>query len=207
MNASQPAKQNFPAFIRSELDDLRLTPPQFRIYCHICRRGDCFDSIPTMARVCCVNAKTARAALRGLAQAALIEVTLRTGQSTIYKPSPMSQWKRQPLAYNGRGRNATPPKMRGGTPTLKRHTHPSHFRPDKGSPIEGTPPEGKGPPSNADKISLEHELQRLEAQLKHVEDFAVQGPFGPRYNCNEQAERQRLRKRRDEIKQELGWIA
>lgn len=72
-----------PAFIHSALDDYGLTMAQFRLFCHIARRGDCYESVPKMAKHCRMREETAYAALKFLEDHSLVFVQRRQGQSSV----------------------------------------------------------------------------------------------------------------------------
>lgn len=68
-----------PAFIHSKLDELKLTPVQFRVYCHATRRaggadGMYFESVPNCARHCKIRIPTARKAIAKLVDLGLLKL-------------------------------------------------------------------------------------------------------------------------------------
>lgn len=73
------------AFIPAWLDDFGLSASVFRIYCHISRRGQCYDAIPMIARVCRLNANTVKKGLRELVERKLVAKLQRSGKTTIYR--------------------------------------------------------------------------------------------------------------------------
>jgi hypothetical protein len=80
------------SFIHSSLDDYGLLPSQFRIYCHIARRGECYSSAPNIARHCRMNRDTVWAALKFLSGKKLIHGEPRQGRPTLYTVTPVSTW-------------------------------------------------------------------------------------------------------------------
>lgn len=83
-----------PAWISAAMDDAGLTPHEFRVLAHVCRRaGDgsngrgCDASVASMARVCAMKADTLRGCLQGLAERGWLECTTRPGKPTEYRPS------------------------------------------------------------------------------------------------------------------------
>jgi hypothetical protein len=64
------------AFLAAELDDLGLDPYTFRVWLHLCRRANnevrAFPSIPDMADVCKMSARSVQRALQVLDQAGFI---------------------------------------------------------------------------------------------------------------------------------------
>jgi DNA-binding MarR family transcriptional regulator len=53
-------------FIPAWLDDYGLNPAQFRIVCHVARRGACGDSIQTISQICRMDPQTVKRAIRDL---------------------------------------------------------------------------------------------------------------------------------------------
>jgi len=79
-------------FIPAYLDDYQLSVDEFRLYCHISRRGDCFESVYDMARFIGVSERTARSALNVLMRAGLVEREARGYQLYIYRTCAYSNW-------------------------------------------------------------------------------------------------------------------
>ncbi len=91
---NQKSKPDFsPCFIHSALDKYGLTPVQFRVFCKISSRGECFESARTMAKGCKMNADTLWAAIKFLESNRLITRKVRFGQTSILTINPVSQWK------------------------------------------------------------------------------------------------------------------
>jgi len=78
------------------LDEYGLDPMEYRLYSHIVRRAGkdgCFESIPRMAKICLMNEKTLRKALRVLIAAGLVKIAQqRQGKTTIYRITHSSEW-------------------------------------------------------------------------------------------------------------------
>ncbi|MBD2255180.1 helix-turn-helix domain-containing protein [Nostoc parmelioides] len=89
-------RNNFVIAVSSLLDEYGLDPMEYRLYSHIVRRAGkegCFESIPNMARICLMNEKTVRKALRVLIAAGLIQIAQqRQGKTTIYQITHSSEW-------------------------------------------------------------------------------------------------------------------
>lgn len=81
------------AFIRGELDDRGLSASQFRVFCRIARRGDCWEPIPKFARGCRLNEGTVTTALNFLCDCRLIKKMSRPGRTSIFKINPISLWE------------------------------------------------------------------------------------------------------------------
>lgn len=96
-HAAEDQRDDMPVFIHSELDDLGLTPFEFRAYAHLARRvndrsGTYYESLEEGARVCRMNVKTYRAALAGLVNRRLVSREERPGQTSVYRLEPRRAW-------------------------------------------------------------------------------------------------------------------
>jgi hypothetical protein len=118
-------------FIHSALDEAGLSPAEFRVFCHVSRRagenGRCYAAIESFADVCRLSLPTVRKALRSLSAQGFISQTRRDGQTTIYKPTPLADWKPYakvaPLQKEDRGSvvlHPTPAKAVEATPVKRR---------------------------------------------------------------------------------------
>ena len=79
-------------FITAPLDDYGLTPGQFRVFCHVVRRGDCYATVTTIATVCRMHRDSVWDALRFLTDRGLLIRCGRAGQTTQFKAAPVSDW-------------------------------------------------------------------------------------------------------------------
>ena len=116
-------------FIPAWLDDLGLTPQQFRLLAHVWRRGRCHASAGSMAAACRLKRDTVFSGLAELERRGLIRRTPRQGQTTIIEPVPP----------NGTGDAATRPPKRDETRPLKRDTTRPPKRGTKVSPLKVSP--------------------------------------------------------------------
>ncbi|MBD2683259.1 MULTISPECIES: helix-turn-helix domain-containing protein [Nostoc] len=93
---TQRVSPDFITLVSPFLDEYGLDPMEYRLYSHIVRRAGkdgCFESIPNMAKICLMNEKTLRKALRVLIAAGLIKIAQqRQGKTTIYKVTQSSEW-------------------------------------------------------------------------------------------------------------------
>lgn len=102
MNATATVEQNLEAteikeskaiaFIHSILDDYPLNPCEFRLYTRIARRGNCYESIPNMAKSCGMSESVARRALNVLKKCGLIDSINRVGDSAVHWCKKASEW-------------------------------------------------------------------------------------------------------------------
>src|SRR5262245_27177742 len=88
--SDQPTKPR--SFIHSELDELRLSAVQFRIYCHILRRGELFAIVDSTAEACCMDDDTVWKALRELESFRMIRRIKRHGTTSLFIPTDQSEW-------------------------------------------------------------------------------------------------------------------
>jgi DNA-binding MarR family transcriptional regulator len=120
-------------FVHSALDDLGLSPAQFRVYCHLARRanagaggeGAAWPSVAEIARVCRLHPDTARAALRWLSDHRLLVRERRRGDTTVYRLTPASRWLCPPPSESDTSppdSGDSPPSVSEGTPPKRRET-------------------------------------------------------------------------------------
>ena len=126
------------AFIPALLDDYGLTPPEFRIFCRISRRGVCDESVPNMARGCRMNPDTAWKAIKFLCAVGMVKRTPRHGETTVFEITPMSRWAKPPINRDAPD-PATRPLVSGATHRKVMGGHPPETEGHKGTPPEGTP--------------------------------------------------------------------
>lgn len=82
-------KQKNLIFLHSSLDELGLDPYEFRLLCHISRRGLCYASLNTTAEICNMSVRKAQSALKFLVKEGLVMKETRRGRSDIYSlPNP-----------------------------------------------------------------------------------------------------------------------
>ncbi len=83
-------------WVHSALDDLGLTPSQFRVYAHLSRRagnGVAWPAIASIARVCRLSRNTVIAALHSLERRGLLQVERnRGGAPNHYRRIQIGQW-------------------------------------------------------------------------------------------------------------------
>ena len=84
------------AIIPSFLDDYGLDPYEMRVYIRLARRagmgGQCWESIPNMARACLMSPTKVKNCLALLAAAHLIKQLKRPGASNVYELMPECHW-------------------------------------------------------------------------------------------------------------------
>jgi hypothetical protein len=89
--------------VHSKLDDLPLSPVEFRLYCHMVRRaglgGIFYESIPNAARHCQVRIETLRRALHKLITVGLIRLAdTPPGRTRTYDVFHVDAWAPELLA-------------------------------------------------------------------------------------------------------------
>ena len=147
-------------FIPAALDDADLTPHEFRVFCHVARRGECLASIGKMSDDTGVSEPTLRKALKTLRSASMVEREKRPGTTNKHRTVPPDRWDLSVLKededmdpsqdFGGRpSQDIRDPKKLplqnlGGHPLKKLGGHPSQDFgvPSKGNPFEGNPFEG-----------------------------------------------------------------
>ena len=127
-----PAEHQRTPFIPAWLDEAGLTPAQFRVLCHVARRGECFDALPTFARCCRMERETVQRALKHLAALGKVTKEERKWDTNIYR-----------LADSGKD-GLLPQRQRRANPHPKRRaTIVAAKTGYKGSPYEGSPSKGQ----------------------------------------------------------------
>lgn len=144
-------------FIPAWLDDLNLSLKQFRLYCHIGRRGNCFDSVATMVRVCRIDRHAIRGTIAELIKLGLITATERPGQSTLY------------VLADTESRVATPPGKRPTPPDL-REPSPPGIRDTKAILLKGNPIKGEKDLSSFHDWQLTKDEEKLTAKIQRLKE-------------------------------------
>ena len=88
--------------IMSQVDEAGLSPVEFRVLAHICRRsgdGECWAAVKTIAATCRINVKSARKALAQLERSGWIECRKRTGQTSVLIPKMGIATPTNPIPY------------------------------------------------------------------------------------------------------------
>jgi len=121
-------------FFDVQLDDMGLTPYEYRVYGRIARRAAgghhaCTESLDSMAKGCQISRRTLMRSIRGLIQRRMIERESKLGETSTYYLTDKSQWipgaRETPLP----GEPVTPPWCITDTPLVhERHTPVVHQR-------------------------------------------------------------------------------
>jgi len=77
-----------PIFVHSDLDEAGLDVYEFRLLGHIARRGKCFATLTTTAKICKMSVRKAQSTLKSLENRGLIQKEQRKGSTDIYKLAP-----------------------------------------------------------------------------------------------------------------------
>lgn len=75
-------------FIHSAIDEAGLDVYEFRLLCHIARRGRCFASLSTTAEICQMSIRKAQSTIKSLLEKKLIEEHRRDGRTNVYWLAP-----------------------------------------------------------------------------------------------------------------------
>ncbi len=94
-------------FVHSTLDEADLDVYEFRLLAHIARRGSCFASLTTTARICKMSVRKAQSSLKSLEEKGFIQKKSRKGRTGVYNLAP-DIWDRL---------QALPPMIPPPTPT------------------------------------------------------------------------------------------
>jgi len=146
-------------FIPASLDDLPLTPNQFRIVCHIARRGDCYESVPNMAKHCGISPNTIWSILKHLEACKIIVRARRPGQTSLFAITDEAEWM--------------PPTPIQTVPTKTVHhpppelvCHPPQSSGHKGNPIKAIPLRGDPAPQiNGERVDWKAYCEELKRNL------------------------------------------
>jgi hypothetical protein len=133
-------------FIPARLDDAALTLAQFRILCHIARRGQCYESGRNMAKACRINHITLWSALSFLERWKLVEKTPRPGNSSVFTVAPLDHWIEPGRKQHPSQKSTHPLKPTRRLPK-RGPTHPSQKSTHEVTPSEGSPIKGGSPSS------------------------------------------------------------
>jgi len=146
-------------FIPGEIDDLGLTPQEFRVLGHVARRAGqnsvCYAGVATMAKTCRIHPDTIRKALKFLVGRGLIFARMRQGRTTEYFFHPPE--KKGGVAN-------TPRKPKEENPPKPRENHPPESKGDKGIPIKGSPL--KAFPLNENENALSAAFEKMRAEIR-----------------------------------------
>lgn len=164
-HAAEDKRDGLPVFIHSELDDLGLTPFEFRAYAHLARRvndkgGKYYESLEEGARICQMNVKTYRTALAGLVERGLVSREERPGQTSIYRLEPRSKWKTPTTSGRATesGRGTTSGRA---TPTTSGRT-PLPNQVDKGTPPKVLPKKVLPSPPTPSQLTTKSESAKKQ---------------------------------------------
>jgi len=90
-------------FIPAWLDDRKLKPSEFRVFCHVARcgsgnkgKGCCFTSVPNIALKCQLSPNTVRKSLQQLVKLGLLTCNPRHLNTTTYKIVPGNTLSQKP---------------------------------------------------------------------------------------------------------------
>lgn len=177
------------SFIHSSLNGAKLSLLEFRLYCHVLSvagaGGVCWQSIGTISREIGLNPGTVRDLLKTLVKHRMLTLTRVNGRTNEYRTTDPAEWvplrKQTPRLRTPRlTPKGTPVVSPEGRATALRHPTPAalphpNVLPDEVTPQKGGEPSAlsaaRTPPlSDAKRISLEREMRRLEASLKHTPD-------------------------------------
>jgi hypothetical protein len=133
-------------FVHSAVDDLGLSPHEFRVYAHVARRasgGTAYPGIDSMAAVCRMNKKTVIASIKGLIDRRMLVVVKESGKTNRYHLTKPSEW-------------VTSAELGNGEPDPKEVTHPTQIEPRTSAEIGNAPPPKEVTKGNPLKVIQEN---------------------------------------------------
>src|ERR1035437_7329479 len=127
-------KKKYNIFIHSKLDKAGLNTSEFRVLCHVARRGECFETVKSISKHCRITEPTVRQSLQSLTNQRFLIREQRTGRTTLYEVAPMEHWKpAKPLLKERTGSDGGP------APSKTTQPHPYALRGVKVNPSEVHP--------------------------------------------------------------------
>ncbi len=112
-------------FVRSELDDARLTAYEFRVYAHIARRSNCYASLESMADICQMSQAQIKRVMTSLKQKGMIDVISRPGSTNLISITPPRAWSEDTWRQIEVSRKALAGGVRKEAPSSVGATHPA----------------------------------------------------------------------------------
>jgi DNA-binding MarR family transcriptional regulator len=144
-----------------QLDDARLTPQEFRVYCHLARLvGDsgAWPSIRSVSEKCLLHRQTAFKSINRLKDLRMIHVQERVGYSNRYFLTPIAEWENAARVSERKVHQSPPtrPEVRDTPCTKARDDTPPKPRYDgvSESEIQEKNPSEKYPMNNAGRGDL-----------------------------------------------------
>jgi hypothetical protein len=149
-------KKKYNVFIHSKLDEAGFNTSEFRVFCHVARRGECFETVNSISKHCRITEPTVRRSLQSLAAQRFLIREQRIGRTTLYEVAPLEHWKpAKPLLKERTGSDCKP------TPSKTTSHYPYAMKGVKVNPSEGNP--HKSIPlssSKADDLAGIYEFER-----------------------------------------------
>jgi hypothetical protein len=136
-------KKKYNVFIHSKLDKAGLNTSEFRVLCHVARRGECFETVKSISKHCRITEPTVRRSLQSLTNQRFLIREQRTGRTTLYEVAPMEHWKpAKPLLKERTGSDGkpTPSKTTPHYPYALKgvKVNPSEVHPHKSIPLSSS---------------------------------------------------------------------
>jgi hypothetical protein len=160
-------------FVPAKLDDYGLSLAEFRLVCHVSRRGICNEAIPNMARVCRMNAKTVKRCIKQTVRLNILHREFRQGETLILKLRPIAEW--QPSPKDTPAQTAPEVVKRPDTSPKRDPDHQAQTTPHKGNPSEGdsmkgdfAPPIFEPVPRRQYRREYQEMIRDAEAEIKKV---------------------------------------
>lgn len=85
----------WPPLIPAALDDAGLSAQEFRVICHVARRGNCFEKARQIALRCKLSENTVWTVLKRLEKWGMIKREKRRGETSVFTLCEVEKWKIQ----------------------------------------------------------------------------------------------------------------
>ena len=99
-------------WLHYELDDMGLSPQEFRLYVHIVRRagkgGACWEAVGNMADHCGMSESSVKRALKVLIKKGMLDKQPRTGETSVFTIQDIEKWDLNPGHTDPGGRSERP---------------------------------------------------------------------------------------------------
>lgn len=143
-------------FIPNWFDDAGLTPAEFRIYCRVCRRVNCFESLASMERGLRMERERIQRAIGLLVSKGFLTRTKRPGQTCLLTAI-------EPSGIGGLGGQQTQRHRRADTQPEGRANHLAASAGYKVTPHEVNPNKG-GRPKFLSELKMQRDETRKELE-------------------------------------------
>jgi hypothetical protein len=154
-------------FVPAKLDDYGLSLAEFRLVCHVSRRGISNEAIPNIARVCRMDTKTVKRCIKKTVRLNILHREFRRGDTLILKLRPIAEW--QPSPKDTPAQTAPEVVKRPYTSPKGHPDHQAQTTPHKGNPSEGNPMKGDIAPPTFEPVKRGLFRREYEGMIRDAE--------------------------------------